>query len=206
MAYMVMGKSGPLGRDMTLKQAEDLASVAGGTVTEQLTVLRFRGEYRFLSNFWESEFRAPWFNAHDQSELNWWTWKTNEHYFQAAKTTNAVQAIKIQNQPTPALAKMMGGPKRCQLQDGWDDGLKIQAMWHGLTWKFSDPWLIDKLMDTYPHKLQEGNNHGDRYWGRIWDPVGSKWTGANMLGRLLETMRETLREECGWPILATPTR
>ncbi len=56
---------------------------------------------------------------------------------------------------------------------------------------FMVSFLAEKLLETFPRPLIEGNSWGDIYWGRrlTADGVGE---GLNHLGRLLENIRDEL--------------
>ncbi|MCH7737275.1 MAG: NADAR family protein [Chloroflexi bacterium] len=56
--------------------------------------------------------------------------------------------------------------------------------------KFRDPVLRQMLLDTGDLELVEGNNWGDRFWGRV------SGVGDNHLGRLLMQVRG----ECRRPV------
>jgi hypothetical protein len=53
----------------------------------------------------------------------------------------------------------------------------------GLRMKFSDPFLRKLLLNTGSSMLIEGNNYGDRFWGKVND------IGSNHLGELLMSVR-----------------
>ncbi len=54
--------------------------------------------------------------------------------------------------------------------------------------KFARPDLRQALLDTGAAELIEGNNWGDRQWGRVL--VKGKWIGQNQLGKLLMQVRD----------------
>ena len=62
--------------------------------------------------------------------------------------------------------------------------------------KFSqDKNLKRRLLATGDEYLQEGNFHGDFYWGRIYNKEKGEWVGKNNLGKVLMKLREDLRNE-----------
>ena len=137
----------------------------------------FTGEYYWLSNFYEHKF-ADVFG----------TYTTVEHYFQAHKTTDHDEFKLILNADTPALAKKFG--RRCSLKSDWEF-IKDDIMRLGLQYKFADPQLRQKLLDTGNAYLLEGTTWGDSYWG--YDI--KKGVGKNMLGELLMERRRNIQDE-----------
>ena len=133
----------------------------------------FSGEHNFLSNFYASEF-----------EFEGIEWQTVEHMYQAYKTTNKIQFAAIVGAATPGKAKRLG--RTAVLRDNWED-LKDSVMHQAVTAKFTQNRdLMEKLIDTWPNKLVEGNTWGDRYWGVY------KGEGKNMLGITLEAVRSDI--------------
>lgn len=134
----------------------------------------FRGQYRFLSNFYPSPF------------------PTLEHHFQASKATTVEDAIFVMSAaksekgvstllvPDPGEAKRRGRAIKCR--DDWDD-CKIEIMHGWLVIKFLDPMLRGWLRDTGDAELIEGNTWGDRFWGKC------NGEGENVLGELLMIVR-----------------
>lgn len=138
-------------------------------------ITSFRGEYRFLSNFYHSPVDG---------------YHTVEHAYQAAKTLNPDIREDIKNLSTPGAAKRAG--KGLVLREDWES-VKVEVMRDLLYKKFSDPILKIKLLGTGDQKLIEGNTWGDKIWGAVWD--GSGWVGTNLLGNLLMEVREHYRNE-----------
>lgn len=130
----------------------------------------FDGEYRFLSNFYESPVE---FEGH--------TYPSVEHAFQAAKTLDEDERAKIRNLDTPGKAKRAG--KKVKLREDWD-GVRVLVMGELVRRKFEDPELRAQLLATGSAPLEEGNTWGDRFWGTC----GGK--GENNLGRILEAVRD----------------
>lgn len=136
-------------------------------------ILEFRGKWDFLSNFYPSPIK------YQGKE-----YKTVEHFFQAMKATNEADHEKVRNAPTPGAAKRLGRSITCRAD--WDL-VKDQFMLLGLTLKFKKGTILyNKLLETKPARLCEGNTWNDRYWGT--DPTGT--TGLNMLGQLLMRIRD----------------
>lgn len=148
---------------------------------------RFTEENAWLSNFARTPFIAPPYYRLNTDILPF-EWKTNEHFYQAAKCMDINDVFKIRDCPTPGDAKRLGGTIR--LISTWED-IKEDVMMAGLDLKFQDPGLERLLLETGDEELQEGNAHGDVYWGRVWK--GGKWVGENRLGELLMELRDLIR-------------
>lgn len=137
-------------------------------------VLSFRGRFRFLSNFWHAPFQ--WRGAN---------WPSVEHAYQAAKTVDAYDAVRIARAVTAAKAKQLG--QEVQLRHDWE-GVKLGIMFELVSAKFKqNSELAERLLSTGEAHLEEGNTWGDRYWGTV-DGVGQ-----NHLGRILMRVRSQLR-------------
>ena len=133
-----------------------------------MTIRRFDGEHRFLSNFYYHE---------DGFTL--------EHYYQAAKCVDPRAAARIMEADSPGQAKRMG--QRVELRPDWED-VKLIIMARLVNKKFDKPRMERLLIATVPHVLIEGNTWGDRFWGQV-DGEGENW-----LGRLLMLKRSSLIE------------
>lgn len=145
-------------------------------------IKNFDNEYKFLSNFYES----PLVDT-DRYHL---TYPTVEHFFQAMKTENEALRREIANASTPGQAKKLG--RRVPLRKDWEK-IKQQVMYVGLTFKFENSDLRQKLLETGDEELVEGNTWHDNYWGTCTCPkCGDK--GKNMLGKLLMELRENLKK------------
>ncbi len=135
----------------------------------------FKNEYRFLSNFFPSPFVYE-----DIS------YPTVEHFFQAQKTLDNAERLRISRCRTPGIAKREG--RKLILRQDWEQ-VKDSIMILGLMYKFIKyPDLAKKLKQTAGKHLEEGNTWGDTYWG-----VDLKTkVGKNILGQLLIVVRNTL--------------
>jgi len=140
------------------------------------TVTKFRGIYDFLSNFYPSPTCYP----------------TVEHNYQAAKTLDDTWRKRIMEAETASQAKRLG--RRAPMAKDWDS-VKDTVMLSLLQAKFDDPELRAKLMATGDVFLIEGNDWGDRYWGKTWSTVEKNWVGENRLGQLLMLVRDQIRAE-----------
>lgn len=132
----------------------------------------FRGEHRFLSNFYKLSIPII------HKGITYWT---TENFFQAAKTLNMDERLAI-SKVSAGQSKKLG--RKATLRPDWEI-IKVIVMTYALNKKFSDPQLKQKLEETKPHKLVEGNTWGDTYWG-----VDRRQGGHNMLGRLLMMLRD----------------
>lgn len=159
----------------------------------------FSGEYAFLSSFWQEgiRFRHPDMDGH-------LIWDTNEHAFQAAKTSSLKEIGRVYTAPTPREAKTIG--RSVTLRPGWD-GMRKQVMLTLVTLKFSNVEMKKKLVATAPHVLVEGNAWHDNFWGqcgctkctglppgtRI--PYGDNHPGKNYLGKILMAVRDVMQDD-----------
>lgn len=130
----------------------------------------FRYEYEFLSNFYPSI--VTWEGQE---------YKTVEHAYQAAKTTNQDEVDKVRLAPTPGIAKRVG--QNVTLRPDWEK-IKFGVMLNLVRQKFQDQHLQEKLLSTGQQRLIEGNWWGDQYWGVC------KGKGENRLGIILMQVRQ----------------
>ncbi len=143
-------------------------------------ILGFDGEYRFLSNFWPSQFQGklPFNNTVH-------VFKTVEHFYQAAKAMYLADALKVVYATTPGRAKRFGG--KIVLRPDWDS-IKDEVMLMAVRAKFfSNKELADALLATGDAYLEETNTWGDTYWGVC------NGKGLNKLGLILMQVRDELR-------------
>jgi N-glycosidase YbiA len=140
-------------------------------------VMEFKDEFRFLSNFWITPVH-----------LDGIEYPSVEHAYQAAKSLDPDMREFIRLQPTPGKAKKAAF--LLPVRPDWTD-VNLQIMYDLLREKFSREPLRTQLLDTVDAKLVEGNNWGDKHWGKVFED--GHWVGANHLGDLLMTIREELR-------------
>lgn len=134
----------------------------------------FRGEYYFLSNFYECNI-----------EFEGISYRNTEAVFQAQKCSD-LKDRKQFSDLNPSAAKKLG--RRVSLRPDWEN-VKINLMYQIVKAKFvQNPDLADKLIATGDEYLEEGNNWGDRIWGTV------NGVGANNLGKILMTVRSELRK------------
>lgn len=138
-------------------------------------VLGFWGPYRFLSNF------VP-----VQVELDGITFKSVEHAYVAAKTTDPKTRRFIAHTETPGEVKRYG--RKINLRPDWDT-VKFQVMRGLLIQKFTTAPYEQLLLNTGNAYLEETNTWGDVIWGVC------KGVGENNLGKLLMQIRTALQTE-----------
>lgn len=136
-------------------------------------ILEFKREYRFLSNFAETPM----------------TWRsfaipTAEHAFQCEKTTVWEWKERILTAPTPLEAKRLG--RKAPIRRNWEN-IKLEIMRIVVHKKFENEALEEKLVETWPATLVEGNTWGDTFWG-----TDLRCNGANWLGVILMLERSKL--------------
>src|SRR5215216_5201177 len=149
-------------------------------------ISEFQGINRYLSNFWYSPTR----NTFDNDSI---VYRSAEHAFQAAKSSDWSDRIEIANIQSPYDAKKAG--RLLTLRPRWEQ-IKGGVMLAVVRSKFDlNPLLMQNLMETYPQKLIEGNDWHDNTWGICdcsecvinrregWD------VGRNLLGRILQHIR-----------------
>ena len=144
-------------------------------------IIEFENEYAFLSNFYPSPF------THEGIE-----YPTNEHFFQAMKTTDLELRKAIAAAKTPGVAKRMG--RTVKLRPDWER-VKVDVMRLGLILKFQNPDLKEKLLATGDEELIEGNWWCDNVWGSCHCDACFNTPGRNMLGMLLMDLRKELQYE-----------
>lgn len=132
----------------------------------------FQGEHRFLSNFWLVDVT-----------LDDVVYKSVEHAYMAAKTTDITLRIKIAEFETPGQAKRFC--KTIPLRDDWEE-VKLSIMTNLVSQKFKHKKLAAKLKATGTFELIEGNVWGDTFWGVC------RGKGSNHLGKILMGVRSQI--------------
>lgn len=140
-----------------------------------MKINHFRGEYAFLSNFWE----VP-VTYRDK------TYGSNEAAFQAQKCMTEDEKMEF-TQLRPSASKKLG--RRVQLRPDWEE-VKVTIMEEIVRAKFTqNEDLKQLLLATGDAYLEEGNTWHDTCWG-----VDAKTgEGLNHLGKILMKVREELR-------------
>lgn len=129
----------------------------------------FSKEYRFLSNFYIEP---------DGTNV--------ECEYQKEKCVRDYDRVCFYRL-NPYAAKKLG--KKIKIRPDWEQ-IKIGIMSALVLKKFEDnKELANKLLDTGDKVLEEGNNWGDTFWGTV------NGQGQNMLGKILMTVRLTIREK-----------
>jgi ribA/ribD-fused uncharacterized protein len=160
-------------------EGEKLAEVA--PLAEGMGPVKFysklQNEYRGFSNF------AP-----SPIVIGGQRYATVEHYFQSMKFPSDLawqEAIRVSL--TPAKAKQLGAQKDHPIRPDWDS-VRETIMLEALRAKFQqNRGLLEQLKATGVRPLVEAST--DAYWGE-----GRTGKGKNRLGKLLEQVREELRE------------
>lgn len=134
----------------------------------------FTNEYRFLSNFYAVPVLYEGV-----------TYPTSEHAFQAAKTFDADERLRISKLDSPRDAKYAG--RHVILRPAWEH-VKVDVMTDIVRAKFTqNPEMKQKLIATGDAELIEGNHWGDVEWGVC------NGKGHNKLGKILMDVREELK-------------
>ena len=143
-------------------------------------VMRFRGEYDFLSNMYEAPF--TWDGR---------SYRCSEAAFQSAKTKDPAERDRF-SALAGVTARREG--KKLKLRKDWER-VKQEIMDEVLRAKFiQNPELLRRLEATGDRELKEGNQWHDTYWG----VDASTGEGENRLGRLLMALRDEARGLVVW--------
>lgn len=135
----------------------------------------FRGEYYFLSNFYE----AP-------VTVYGVAYRNNEAAFQSQKCLSIEEREEF-SKLNPSESKSKG--RRVKLRSDWEE-IKTDAMYAVVYCKFKQNIdLQEKLLATGNEHLEEGNSWGDKIWGTV------NGVGQNRLGKILMKVRDEFRVE-----------
>lgn len=137
----------------------------------------FSGDNFFLSNFYAHPMMVPFRGVFVKCP-------TLEHPYQALKTLDTAEQLRVLSAAGPGKAKRLG--KTLTMRPDWEL-VKVPVMLNLLRIKFADPHMKQLLLNTKDAILIEGNWWGDKFWGVC------KGEGRNMLGTLLMNVREELR-------------
>ena len=120
-------------------------------------------------------------------ELDGKVWPTSEHYFQAQKFAGTEFEEEIRLVKSPMIAARMGRDRKKPLRADWER-VKDEVMRRAVLAKFTQhAELRETLLATGDAVLVE-HTRNDSYWGD-----GGDGRGRNVLGRILESVREELR-------------
>ena len=160
------------------KVAEPVAPGAQATTDGPIKFdIKIQNEYRGFTNF------AP-----SPVTLGGKRYATVEHYFQAMKFPSEPmwqEAIRVA--PTPQKARQLGNQTDHVVRPDWATARET-VMLEALRAKFQqNPGLLETLKATGTRPLVEASV--DPFWGS-----GRTGTGKNRMGKLLEQIREELRE------------
>lgn len=147
-----------------------------------MSIVKFDGMYRFLSNFYACKVTYQGVE-----------YPSAEHAYQAAKSEDQSYREKIRNCGSPATAKRLGGA--VQLPPNWEEK-KLNVMYTVLLSKFSDPKLRQRLIDTGIVFIAEGNYWHDNFWGAC-KCKKCAGKGKNNLGMILMKIRANIKHAGG---------
>lgn len=142
--------------------------------------MRFRGEYDFLSNFYNANV-----------VIGGLTFSNTEAAFQAMKTLDENERKKFTSLP-PNEAKKMG--RRIALRPDWEE-VKYDIMYDIVKAKFTqNEHLKQRLLATGGQELVEDTTSWhDNIWGNCDCPKCRNIEGQNHLGKTLMRVREELK-------------
>jgi ribA/ribD-fused uncharacterized protein len=140
-------------------------------------VASFRGQFDFLSNFYNSPVKSN----------HGLTYPTSEHAYQAMKSTKPSDRFYIASLKTAADAKRAS--RSLSIRPDWEN-VKRKLMYKIVLAKFTQNIdLTMRLIDTLDSELVEGNYWNDTYWGVC------NGDGENHLGRILMKVRAVLYKQ-----------
>ena len=140
-------------------------------------ILKFEGQYRFLSNFWFA-----------QVQLDGVYYPSVEHAYQAAKTLDPELRKPFYGPDTSAGdAKRMG--KELAIRPDWNE-VRLGIMEDLVRQKFEHSILQNRLLSTAPGMLIEGNYWHDQFWGDCNCVKHKDIPGENNLGKILMKVRD----------------
>ena len=136
----------------------------------------FKGNYKFLSNFYTSPI------IYKKKK-----YPTAEHLFQALKTKNKNQRNNIRRAKTAGDAKRLG--RNIRLREDWEQ-VKDKLMYMVVRLEFlQNSELTLLLKNTKNNILIEGNYWHDNYWGDCCCIRCRNVKGYNQLGKILMKIR-----------------
>ena len=136
-------------------------------------ITRFRGEYEFLSNYYEAPLTYKGF-----------AYGSSEAAYQGAKCGEAELFSGLRPHQSKVEARKL--PTR----EDWDD-VKLEVMEEIVRAKFTqNEELAERLLATGDAIIVEENSWHDTFWG----VDGKTGEGCNHLGKILMKIRDELRE------------
>jgi ribA/ribD-fused uncharacterized protein len=151
--------------------------------TEKQRIDRLVGDFAFLSNF--AACPVTFADPGEPPVM----YRSVEHAFQAAKTTDPAARKQLVAIGSPLTAKRFG--RRVPMRDDWGD-LRGAVMRDLLRQKFRVEPFRSQLLATGAAEIVEGNTWHDQLWGDCECPRHAAEPGENLLGRLLMEVREEL--------------
>jgi len=143
-------------------------------------ITRFEGEYEFLSNFYPCNVKDNIYNI---------VFPSAEHFYQSRKTNVLEEKHHILTL-TAGQAKRYG--KKITLRSNWNMFSTFE-MSVAVNSKFEqNVELAERLSNTYPSHLEEGNMFHDRVWGKCYCDE-CRGLGSNMLGHILMYIRSEMK-------------
>lgn len=118
-------------------------------------------------------------------------WLTVEHYYQAQKFVNTVNAelvTVVKLVPTPTEAAQLGRDPRYQVRSDWEV-VKLEIMREAVLTKFLSHLEIQKILLSTGERVIVEDSPTDYFWG-----CGIDRTGENHLGKILMSVRQQIRE------------
>lgn len=147
---------------------------------EKGMIREFRGKYLFLSNFYEGKV----------FEYKGMKFTNTEAAFHSQKCLSMQKQFEMMR---PSQSKQLG--RKVPLRPDWNK-IRTQIMHDVCYAKFTqDEELKRKLLATGDKYLEEGNYHGDKFWGTTYSKRERQWIGENNLGKILMQLRKELREK-----------
>ena len=144
-----------------------------------IAIGKFKGEFRFLSNFYTSTI-----------VMDGLRFTSAEAAYQSQKEPEKAQLFEGLD---PATAKAIG--RKVNIRSDWDE-VKDDVMRRVVRLKFEQNTdLRKRLMDTGDAVLIEGNNWHDNYWGICTCESCERKRGNNMLGKILMELREEFQKQ-----------
>jgi len=121
-------------------------------------------------------------------EINGVDYPTVEHAYQAQKTLDKDERIRIASLKAPVLAKKAG--RNVEIRDDWEE-VKYDVMVECLREKFKIKKFKEALLDTGEEEIAEdAREWNDCVWG-----LGRSGKGQNLLGKALMQVREEIYDK-----------